>query len=252
CTHWIHGWSHAGIRAKKIIKDAPSAPFRNRPHQLSTRQISRNSFRSFPKPCQSSSILPLKTPNSVCGLLTWSKIPLKSIKWHIICVSKVDHNLQKSQGSVRLTYLYHPSCSQVFSVSAMNITYLSACLMLIGTIVGNSNASTSGPSKPITVCGGVEEIFKDGKCPTNGCKTVVEDGQYKLKCTNIHCRKINCTKSQWSSTGEVCYGCKNGLYIVELFIATTRVQLQEADEHPTSFRVCNFDRNPVHGTINSF
>ncbi|POW23412.1 hypothetical protein PSHT_00184 [Puccinia striiformis] len=123
-------------------------------------------------------------------------------------VSKVDHNLKKFQGRVRLTYLHH---SQEFSVSAMNITYLSACLMLIGTIVGNSNASTSGPSKPITVCGGVEEIFKDGKCPTNGCKTVVVDGQYKLKCTNIYCRRVNCTKSQWKSTGEVCYGCKNGI-----------------------------------------
>ncbi|KNE96770.1 hypothetical protein PSTG_09907 [Puccinia striiformis f. sp. tritici PST-78] len=116
-------------------------------------------------------------------------------------------SLARAQASCLLRRPIH----QVFSVSAMNITYLSACLMLIGTIVGNSNASTSGPSKPITVCGGVEEIFKDGKCPTNGCKTVVVDGQYKLKCTNIYCRRVNCTKSQWKSTGEVCYGCKNGI-----------------------------------------
>ncbi|POV94702.1 hypothetical protein PSTT_16706 [Puccinia striiformis] len=160
-------------------------------------------------------------------------------------------SLTRAQASCLLRRPIH----QEFSVSAMNITYLSACLMLIGTIVGNSNASTSGPSKPITVCGGVEEIFKDGKCPTNGCKTVVEDGQYKLKCTNIYCRKSTVLNHSGKVPGKSAMVVKmvfKGLYIVELFIATTRVQLQEADEHPTSFRVCNFDRNPVHGTINSF
>ncbi|KAA1073279.1 hypothetical protein PGT21_007248 [Puccinia graminis f. sp. tritici] len=81
----------------------------------------------------------------------------------------------------------------------MKITYLSGCLVLIVTILGSGNVSgTESCVKKVE--------YARGKCATNGCSTIVDDGQYTLKCDDPRCRNTDCGTS-YQSSGKTCKKC---------------------------------------------
>ncbi|KAI7966183.1 hypothetical protein MJO29_001931, partial [Puccinia striiformis f. sp. tritici] len=80
--------------------------------------------------------------------------------------------------NVRPTYLFYPSCSQQIFGAAKNITFLGTCFLVIVTMLGNSDASSS--STPRT-CHKTKK-HESGKCYINGCKNIVEMAEWRWKC----------------------------------------------------------------------
>ncbi|POW04469.1 hypothetical protein PSTT_10379, partial [Puccinia striiformis] len=93
-------------------------------------------------------------------------------------------------------------CQQIFG-AAKNITFLGTCFLVIVTMLGNSDASSS--STPRT-CHKTKK-HESGKCYINGCKNIVEMAEWRWKCPYKQCNQPGC-REKWTPTKQVCLVCQ--------------------------------------------